>query len=191
TSAPGAAHGGVGRCKCAFWFAVAHDVLGFIILLSGVFANVFFHDFLMYVGAVVIFLSLIWWIFWYTGNIEAAPQELDDDVGFYRRNKGLSGVVRKVTNGIRSSLRRGGGSAQGPGVLAMGARSAISMRLTPSFLKRNPGALAAADPKHPGGRGQRDSLSPIPRTSHPPSASYPQRGYAGLLTSAPSGHRTR
>ncbi|XP_028821393.1 transmembrane protein 238-like [Denticeps clupeoides] len=118
------AHGGVGRCKCAFWFAVAHDVLGFIILLSGVFANVFFHDFLMYVGAVVIFLSLIWWIFWYTGNIEAAPQELDDDVGFYRRNKGLSGVVRKVTNGIRSSLRRGGGSAQGPGVLAMGARSA-------------------------------------------------------------------
>ncbi|KAB5555497.1 hypothetical protein PHYPO_G00034900 [Pangasianodon hypophthalmus] len=61
---------GVGRCKFAFWFAVFHDVLGLLILLSGVFWDIFFNDLLIYSGAVVIFLSLIWWVFWYSGNIE-------------------------------------------------------------------------------------------------------------------------
>lgn len=108
---------GVGRCKCAFWFAVAHDILGFLILLSGVFWDVFFHDFLLYCGAVIIFLSLIWWVFWYSGNIEVPPEELEDDVAFYKKSRGISGVVRKVsnslTNGIRNSFRRNGRANQG------------------------------------------------------------------------------
>uniref|UniRef100_A0A8B9RF68 Uncharacterized protein n=1 Tax=Astyanax mexicanus TaxID=7994 RepID=A0A8B9RF68_ASTMX len=74
---------GVGRCKFAFWFAVFHDILGLLILLSGVFWNIFFHDFLVYAGSLIIFLSLIWWVFWYSGNIEVPPAELEDDIAFY------------------------------------------------------------------------------------------------------------
>lgn len=104
---------GVGRCKCAFWFAVFHDILGLFILLAGVFWDIFFHDFLIYAGAVIIFLSLIWWVFWYTGNIEVPPEELEDDIAQYKRNaKGISGVMRKVSsslsNGLRNSFRRNG-----------------------------------------------------------------------------------
>ncbi|KAL2078177.1 hypothetical protein ACEWY4_025862 [Coilia grayii] len=108
---------GIGRCKCAFWFAVIHDILGFLILLSGVFWDVFFHDFLLYAGAVIVFLSLIWWVFWYSGNIEVPPEELEDDVVFYKKSRGISGVVRKVsntlTNGIRNSFRRSGRAGHG------------------------------------------------------------------------------
>uniref|UniRef100_A0A4W4F8P6 Uncharacterized protein n=1 Tax=Electrophorus electricus TaxID=8005 RepID=A0A4W4F8P6_ELEEL len=96
---------GVGRCKCAFWFAVFHDVFGLLILMSGVFWQVFFHDFLIYAGAVIIFLSLIWWVFWYTGNIEVSPEELEDDIALYRRNRGISGVVRSVSDRLSSGLR--------------------------------------------------------------------------------------
>lgn len=104
---------GVGRCKCAFWFAVFHDIFGLFVLLAGVFWDIFFHDFLIYAGAVIIFLSLIWWVFWYTGNIEVPPEELEDDIVQYKRNaKGISGVMRKVSsslsNGLRNSFRRNG-----------------------------------------------------------------------------------
>uniref|UniRef100_A0A667YJQ0 Si:dkeyp-72e1.6 n=1 Tax=Myripristis murdjan TaxID=586833 RepID=A0A667YJQ0_9TELE len=96
------AHRGLGRCACAFWLAVAFDILGLLILLLGVFANVFFYDFLIYAGAIVIFLSLIWWVFWYTGNIEVPPSELEDDVGLLKKDKGnlggISGAVRRLSS---------------------------------------------------------------------------------------------
>ncbi|KAG1943704.1 transmembrane protein [Pimephales promelas] len=85
----------------------------------GVFWDIFFHDFLIYAGAVIIFLSLIWWVFWYTGNIEVPPEELEDDVAQYKRAKGISGVMRKVSsslsNGLRNSLRRNGRTNTQPG----------------------------------------------------------------------------
>lgn len=105
---------GVGRCKFSFWFAVFHDVLGLLILLSGVFWDIFFNDFLIYAGAVIIFLSLIWWVFWYSGNIEVPPAELEDDITSYKRTKGISGVVSKVSgrisNGLSSFRKSGKGS---------------------------------------------------------------------------------
>ncbi|XP_070780088.1 transmembrane protein 238 [Enoplosus armatus] len=108
---------GLGRCVCCFWLAVAFDIAGLAVLLIGVFANVFFYDLLIYAGAIVIFLSLIWWVFWYSGNIEVPPAELEDDVGLLKKDKGglsgISGAVRRlssrVSSGIRSSLRRNGG----------------------------------------------------------------------------------
>uniref|UniRef100_W5LTW3 Si:dkey-16i5.8 n=1 Tax=Astyanax mexicanus TaxID=7994 RepID=W5LTW3_ASTMX len=107
---------GVGRCKFAFWFAVFHDILGLLILLSGVFWNIFFHDFLVYAGSLIIFLSLIWWVFWYSGNIEVPPAELEDDIAQYKKSKGISGVVRKVSNrisnGLRNSFRKSGRSGR-------------------------------------------------------------------------------
>ncbi|CAJ1075369.1 transmembrane protein 238-like [Xyrichtys novacula] len=109
---------GLGRCVYCFWLAVSFDIVGLAILLIGVFADVFFYDLLIYAGAIVIFLSLIWWVFWYSGNIEVPPAELEDDVGLLKKNKGggvsaISGAVRRfssrVSNSIRSSFRGNGG----------------------------------------------------------------------------------
>ncbi|XP_061702579.1 transmembrane protein 238-like isoform X1 [Syngnathoides biaculeatus] len=112
------AYRGLGRCVCCFWLAVAFDVLGLLVLLIGVFVNVFFYDLLIYAGAIVIFLSLIWWVFWYSGNIEVLSAELEDDVGLVKKDKGALGgisvVVRRLStrvySGIRNSLRRNGGA---------------------------------------------------------------------------------
>lgn len=104
---------GLGRCVCCFWLAVAFDIVGLAVLLIGVFVNVFFYDLLIYAGAIVIFLSLIWWVFWYSGNIEVPPADLEDDVGLLKKDKGgISGAVRRlssrVSSGIRNSFRRNG-----------------------------------------------------------------------------------
>ncbi|KAM9346406.1 transmembrane protein 238 [Symphorus nematophorus] len=114
-------HGGLGRCVCCFWLAVAFDIVGLAVLLIGVFVNIFFYDLLIYAGAIVIFLSLIWWVFWYSGNIEVPPAELEDDVGLLKKDKGalsgLGGAVRRlssrVTSSIRSSFRRNGTPGRG------------------------------------------------------------------------------
>ncbi|KAF0032149.1 hypothetical protein F2P81_014439 [Scophthalmus maximus] len=110
---------GLGRCVCCFWLAVAFDIVGLFVLLIGVFVNVFFYDLLIYAGAIVIFLSLIWWVFWYSGNIEVPPAELEDDVGLLKKDKGalggIGGAVRRlssrVSSGIRNSFRRNGGGS--------------------------------------------------------------------------------
>ncbi|KAK9530672.1 hypothetical protein VZT92_012160 [Zoarces viviparus] len=107
--------GGVGRCKCSFWFAVAHDVVGVFIMMMGVFGGLVIHDLFIYAGAIIIFLSLIWWVFWYSGNIDVPPEELEDDVGLIKlRNRGLSRAVRRVsdrfTSRVRSSFRKSGRS---------------------------------------------------------------------------------
>lgn len=104
---------GVGRCKCPFWFAVGHIILGVTAMLVGTFAGIFIHDLFLYLGAIIIFLSLIWWVFWYVGNIDVPPGELEDDVGLIKRkNGGLSEAVRTVSQRIRDSFRRNRPSSQ-------------------------------------------------------------------------------
>ncbi|XP_059203955.1 transmembrane protein 238-like [Centropristis striata] len=113
--------GGLGRCALCFWLAVVFDLVGLLVLLVGVFVNVFFYDLLVYAGAIVVFLSLIWWVFWYSGNIEVPPAELEDDVGLLKRDRAglgaLGGLVRRissrVSSGIRTSFRRTGGGPTG------------------------------------------------------------------------------
>ncbi|XP_034563458.1 transmembrane protein 238-like [Notolabrus celidotus] len=97
---------GVGRCKCSFWFAVAHDILGILIMMVGVFGGLVIHDLFIYAGAIIIFLSLIWWVFWYSGNIDVPPEELEDDVGMIKlRNKGLSQAMRRMSGHLSSRIR--------------------------------------------------------------------------------------
>lgn len=107
---------GIGRCMCCFWFALAHDILGVIIIMAGVFGGFFVHDLFIYAGAIVIFLSLIWWVLFYTGNIDVPPKELEDDVGLLKlKERGLSRLVRnmseRLSSRIRESFRRNGPAA--------------------------------------------------------------------------------
>ncbi|CAM5086909.1 unnamed protein product [Natator depressus] len=96
--------GGLGRCVAAFWLALAFDAVGLVVLLTGVFANLFFSDLLIYAGGIGIFLSLIWWVFWYAGNLEVPPAELCDDVGLGppkgRGDSLLRGLVRGLSTRI-------------------------------------------------------------------------------------------
>lgn len=151
---------GLGRCACSFWLAVAFDVVGLAVLLIGVFANVFFYDLLIYAGAIVIFLSLIWWVFWYSGNIEVPPTELEDDVGLLKKNKGglsgITGAVSRLSTRIRSSLRRNGGpggrtsrrSAGGPPGAPHAQQVAVTMAtITPQ--PRAPDAAVSYDVEMP------------------------------------------
>lgn len=97
---------GVGRCKFSFWFAVGHDILGVFIMMVGVFAGFAVHDLFIYAGAIIIFLSLIWWVFWYTGNIDVPPEELEDDVGLVKPKKHkFSQVVRRASSRLSSTIR--------------------------------------------------------------------------------------
>ncbi|CAL8283260.1 unnamed protein product [Boreogadus saida] len=56
--------------------------------------------------------SLIWWVFWFTGNIEVPSEELEDDIGLPPRKpatEGIKGTVRslsrRLSHGILHSLR--------------------------------------------------------------------------------------
>uniref|UniRef100_A0A8C8SV91 Transmembrane protein 238 n=1 Tax=Pelusios castaneus TaxID=367368 RepID=A0A8C8SV91_9SAUR len=103
-----AAPGGLGRCVVAFWLALAFDGLGLAVLLTGVFADLFFSDLLIYGGGIAIFLSLIWWVFWYAGNLEVPPAELRDDVGLEppkgRGDSLLRGLVRGLSSRISTAF---------------------------------------------------------------------------------------
>ncbi|KAM9780457.1 transmembrane protein 238 [Neosynchiropus ocellatus] len=127
---------GLGRCACCFWLAVVFDVLGLLVLLVGVFVTVFFSDLLIYAGAIVIFLSLIWWVFWYSGNIEVAPSELEDDVGLLKKDRGalrgVRGVMRRLSSRVSGSLRRSQrGAGEPPGAPAAGPRGgAVAVAMT-------------------------------------------------------------
>ncbi|XP_037243186.1 transmembrane protein 238-like [Falco biarmicus] len=107
-----AAPGGLGRCVAAFWLALAFDALGLAVLLAGVFADVFFSDLLIYAGGIGIFLSLIWWVFWYAGNLEVPPEELRDDVGLALPKGGGDTLLRRLVHGL--SLRLSSAFAASP-----------------------------------------------------------------------------
>ncbi|XP_033023507.1 transmembrane protein 238-like [Lacerta agilis] len=98
--------------------ALLFDAVGLTILLVGVFVDVFFADLLIYGGGVGIFISLLWWVFWYVGNLEVPAAELQDDVGLRRHS-------------IKKKKLAPAGAPQGHG-LARLVRN-LSMRFSGSF----------------------------------------------------------
>lgn len=66
----------IGRCLLFFLVAVFLDVVGLILFFIGVFSPISFWDFFVFSGPLIIFLSLIFWTFWYLGNLEVAMDEL-------------------------------------------------------------------------------------------------------------------
>ncbi|XP_032750386.1 transmembrane protein 238 [Rattus rattus] len=146
TPAPAA---GLGRCRMALLLAVALDVAGMAALLTGVFAQLQvrgrdFGDLLIYSGALLVFLSLLGWILWYTGNIEISRQELERDYGL--RPSAIARLARKLsrrwsapatasprtTAGLRSARR----AARTPQPSASGSRR---VRLQLATLEAGPG----------------------------------------------------
>uniref|UniRef100_A0A8D0GXE4 Transmembrane protein 238 n=1 Tax=Sphenodon punctatus TaxID=8508 RepID=A0A8D0GXE4_SPHPU len=103
---PGMGARGLGRCRFALALAVLLDAAGTAALLTGIFARLRlrgrdFGDLLIYSGAVLVFLSLLGWIVWYTGNLEIAPEELARDYG--AKGGTLARIARKIS---RSWSRR-------------------------------------------------------------------------------------
>uniref|UniRef100_A0A8C9A881 Transmembrane protein 238 like n=1 Tax=Prolemur simus TaxID=1328070 RepID=A0A8C9A881_PROSS len=67
----------VGRCAFFLILALLLDALGLVLLLLGIFAVLSYWDFLVYTGALILAFSLVFWVIWYSLNIEVSPEKLD------------------------------------------------------------------------------------------------------------------
>ena len=65
-----------GRCTLFLALAIIFDVVGLILFLLGIFASFSFWDFFILSGPLLIFVSLIFWIFWYMGSLTVPYKEL-------------------------------------------------------------------------------------------------------------------
>uniref|UniRef100_A0A672P3M6 Transmembrane protein 238a n=1 Tax=Sinocyclocheilus grahami TaxID=75366 RepID=A0A672P3M6_SINGR len=89
----------IGSCLPLFVMAIVFDALGVVLLFVGIFGNVrtqgvFYGDFLIHTGALVLFASLALWLMWYVGNIRVK------DEGLARRSSAAHSVkelARKLT----------------------------------------------------------------------------------------------
>ncbi|KAG3269995.1 hypothetical protein H1C71_022840 [Ictidomys tridecemlineatus] len=66
-----------GRCVFILVIALLCDAAGLVVLLLGIFATLNYWDFLVYTGALILALSLLFWIAWYSFNIEVPLEKLD------------------------------------------------------------------------------------------------------------------
>lgn len=69
-----------GRCAIFLAIALVLDVAGLALLLAGGVGKPTvdgrpFTDFLMLTGGLLVFLSLLCWLFWYSGNLRGVPME--------------------------------------------------------------------------------------------------------------------
>ncbi|XP_068097161.1 transmembrane protein 238 [Hyperolius riggenbachi] len=107
------------RCRLALLFAVLMDLIGVISLLVGIFADLQlngqdFGDLLIYTGAILVFVSLIGWIFWYTGNIEISLEELQQD--YMIKDGTLARLARKISRHFsQRDVNRGNKNWKGDG----------------------------------------------------------------------------
>ncbi|NXI26350.1 TM238 protein, partial [Sterrhoptilus dennistouni] len=65
-----------GRCPAIALLGLICDALGLLVLLLGLVAPLSSWDFFVYLGALLLAFSLVFWVFWYTFNIEVPLREL-------------------------------------------------------------------------------------------------------------------
>lgn len=66
---------GLGHCRHFFWLGVIFDMMGATALFAGVFIDQPHCELLLYLGSIIVFLSLLWWVFWYAGNIKLTYED--------------------------------------------------------------------------------------------------------------------
>lgn len=66
-----------GRCAVFLGLALVLDTVGLVLLLLGTFASLDFWDFLVYTGSLILAFSLLFWIIWYSLNIDVPLEKLD------------------------------------------------------------------------------------------------------------------
>lgn len=66
-----------GRCALLLVLSLLLDALGLVLLLLGIFASLDYWDFLVYTGSLILAFSLLFWIIWYSLNIELPLENLD------------------------------------------------------------------------------------------------------------------
>lgn len=66
-----------GRCALLLVLALLLDAVGLVLLLLGIFASLDYWDFLVYTGSLILAFSLLFWITWYSLNIELPLEKLD------------------------------------------------------------------------------------------------------------------
>ncbi|KAM5135215.1 transmembrane protein 238-like [Mantella aurantiaca] len=92
----------VGRCPLLFLLALCFDMLGVGLILTGVFANLqldgrSFGEFIIYGGGILIFFSLLWWLGWYSFNLEVSMEELLRESHTSPKDSNLIQLARKFS----------------------------------------------------------------------------------------------
>nr|XP_020137220.1 uncharacterized protein LOC109729617 [Microcebus murinus] len=94
---------GLGRCRHFFWLGVIFDAVGVAVLFTGIFCNLFFFDTLVYLGSIIIFFSLLWWISWYAGNIEL-PEDTSKEIEYLPSGALLKALRQSISHRLSLSL---------------------------------------------------------------------------------------